>query len=252
MTSLGSMGKVCDLRQEQKECFVPSMHNFYHYRLNLFFLFILLRKYEEKTQKHMLKKEYHMKLIQRTWAMGASMLLALVFSVGLLGSNPVTASAASVHANQTTVNQNVQQDQTAIKQQVAKLLKNKPGSKQIAWNEVSLDSGKYAIRFLTHASLIASTTPYTNCGGGYWCVFSSTYFGGNEVYGPGGCYTADTAWAGFIGIESYSNYTSSYIVVDDHWGHYSFNIYASHSSNTTWPNQNAWYYGEYVHVGECC
>lgn len=50
-----------------------------------------------------------MKLIQRSWAMGASILLALVFSVGLFGLNPVSASAAAHGALGKNLAQSTQQ-----------------------------------------------------------------------------------------------------------------------------------------------
>lgn len=184
------------------------------------------------------------KLIPRAWAMGTSLLLALVLSAGLLGLNPVTASAATLSAHQATANQQTQHDQAAIQQQVANLLKSEPGSKQIAWNAVSLNGGKGVMRFMTHANLAASMA-YYGCSSGQWCVFSNTYYGGSSLT------SSDTTcydwWSTnvFVGIWSYSNYTSAtlYVYTDPngpYGGAYSFNILSGHSSNNTGANPTAW------------
>lgn len=184
------------------------------------------------------------KLIPRAWAMGMSLLLALVLSAGLLGLNPVTASAATLSAHHVTLNQQTLHDQAAIQQQVTNLLKSEPGSKQIAWNAVSLAGGQGVMRFMTHANL-AAPMAYYGCSSGQWCVFSKTYFGGSSLT------SSDTScgdvWSTnvFVGVWSYSNYTSAvlYVYTDPngpYGGAYSFDILSGHSSNNTGGNPTAW------------
>ncbi|GCE15052.1 peptidase inhibitor family I36 protein [Tengunoibacter tsumagoiensis] len=141
-----------------------------------------------------------MKVIQRLCSFGASMLLVLVFSVGVFGTNQ--AHAATIPVSQTA--------HSGIQQQVATLLQQVPGSKQTAWNAVSLDNGKTIVTFTTKAYSVASGP--SNCRSGWFCLWYDTGYTGAEVQSSS--YRCDSSSALVLlnyfptdGLGSYINYS---------------------------------------------
>src|SRR5579859_6905520 len=126
-----------------------------------------------------------MKLLRHISSLGGSMLLTLVFAISLFGLNSTSASAATLPSSTPPTSGGKPTSSQSVQQQIASLLKQMPGGKQIAWNQISYDNGHTIIT----VRLLSPTQPFAATGRcqpgafstGWYCLFYENNYTSYEV-----------------------------------------------------------------------
>lgn len=125
-----------------------------------------------------------MKLLRHISSPGVSILFTLVFAISLFGLNTASASAATLPSSTAPTPGGKQASSQTVQQQIASLLKQMPGGKQIAWNQISYDNGHTIITVRP----LSSTQPFSatgrcqpGIGSGWYCLFYENNYSSYEV-----------------------------------------------------------------------
>jgi hypothetical protein len=201
-----------------------------------------------------------MKLLRHISSLGGCILLTLVFAISLFGLNPASASAATLPSSTPPTPGGKQASSQTVQQQIASLLKQMPGGKQIAWNQISYDNGHTIITMRP----LSPTQPFDATGRcqpgafstGWYCLFYENNYTSYEVDSSSRRCSGDQLYLpnwfnGGYGVGSFVNNTgyvlSFYFVNNDPYqlgGRFSY----SSDTHTLSGGNDIFYYTQYVYA----